>query len=107
MHCAQFNSDFSAPIVSACEFEAHVDRKRDGSLYIEERPRPKRPLRSGAITLWRGRKSTISKCLDRTHRLTFIVPDCELDNFCRYLLEDAPRAVAFMYKYLEAMRGGV
>ena len=107
MHCAQFNSDFSTPIVNACEFEAHVDRKRDGSLYIEERPRPKRPQRSRAITLWRGKKSTISKCLDKTHRLTFIVPDSELRDFCRYLMEDAPRAVAFMYDYLKATMGGV
>lgn len=59
---------------------------------------------SKAEMLLRLPHCTTSKCKDRTHRLTFIVKDNELENFCRYLLEEVPQVVTFMDKYVEKMK---
>ena len=57
--------------------------------------------RSQAERLFKLPHLTCSKCKDRTHRLTFIVPDWDLENFCRYLMEEIPKALTFMHEYLE------
>lgn len=60
--------------------------------------------RSKAETLFRLPHCTTSKCKDRTYRLTFIVKDHELEQFCRYLLEEVPQVVTFMDKYIEQVK---
>ena len=60
---------------------------------------------SQAVTLLRLPHCTVSKCKDRTHRVTFIVKDSELRNFCRYLMEEIPQVLTFMYDYLEGKKG--
>ena len=61
--------------------------------------------RSQAETLLRLLHCTVSRCKDRTHRVTFIVRDGELRNFCRYLMEEIPQVLTFMYDYLEGKKG--
>lgn len=61
--------------------------------------------RSQAETLLRLPHCTVSKCKDKTHRVTFIVRDGELRNFCRYLMEEIPQVLTFMYDYLEGKKG--
>ena len=60
---------------------------------------------SQAETLLRLPHCTVSKCKDKTHRVTFIVRDSELRNFCRYLMEEIPQVLTFMYDYLEGKKG--
>ncbi len=60
---------------------------------------------SQAETLLRLPHCTVSKCKDKTHRVTFIVKDHELRNFCRYLMEEIPQVLTFMYDYLEGKKG--
>ena len=60
---------------------------------------------SQAETLLRLPHCTVSKCKDKTHRVTFIVRDGELRNFCRYLMEEIPQVLTFMYDYLEGKKG--
>jgi len=62
-------------------------------------------IRSQAETLLRLPHCTVSKCKDRTHRVTFIVRDGELRNFCRYLMEEIPKVLSFMYDYVEKTTG--
>ena len=61
--------------------------------------------RSQAETLLRLPHCTVSRCKDRTHRVTFIVRDSELRNFCRFLMEEIPKVLTFMYDYLEGKKG--
>lgn len=61
-------------------------------------------IRSQAETLLRLPHCTVSKCKDKTHRVTFIVRDGELQNFCRYLMEEIPQVLSFMYEYLEGKK---
>ena len=61
--------------------------------------------RSQAETLLRLPHCTVSRCKDRTHRVTFIVRDSELRSFCRYLMEEIPQVLTFMYDYLEGKKG--
>lgn len=60
---------------------------------------------SQAETLLRLPHCTVSKCKDQTHRVTFIVKDHELQGFCRYLMEEIPQVLTFMYDYLEGKKG--
>jgi len=60
--------------------------------------------RSQAETLLRLPHCTVSRCKDRTHRVTFIVRDSELRNFCRFLMEEIPQVLTFMYDYLEGKK---
>lgn len=61
--------------------------------------------RSQAETLLRLPHCTVSKCKDKTHRVTFIVRDGELRNFCLYLMEEIPQVLSFMYEYVEKTNG--
>ena len=61
--------------------------------------------RSQAETLLRLPHCTISRCKDNTHRVTFIVKDHELRNFCRYLMEEIPQVLSFMYDYVAGAKG--
>ena len=63
--------------------------------------------RSQAETLLRLPHCTVSKCKDKTHRVTFIVRDGELRNFCRYLMEEIPQVLSFMYEYVEKKKNGL
>lgn len=58
--------------------------------------------RSQAETLLKLPHSSISKCKDATMRFTFIVHEGNLDNFCRWLMEEALQAVAFVDKMLNS-----
>ena len=60
---------------------------------------------SQAETLLRLPHCTVSKCKDKTHRVTFIVRDGELRNFCRYLMEEIPKVLSFVYDYMEKTEG--
>ena len=60
---------------------------------------------SQAETLLRLPHCTVSKCKDKTHRVTFIVKDGELRNFCRYLMEEIPKVLSFMYDYVKKTEG--
>ena len=68
MQYAQFDADFSSPIVTPCEFNAHVQRMRDGSLYVNEKPRKPRSL---AIALWRGYCACLSLTVQDRIQFTF------------------------------------
>jgi hypothetical protein len=57
-------------------------------------------LRSQAKTLLKLPHSSISKCKDATLRFTFIVHEDNIEHFCRWLMEEAPQAVAFVDKML-------
>ena len=60
--------------------------------------------RSCAETLCRLPHLTLSKCKDKTHRLTFIVRDSDIESFCRYLIQEVPQAISFMDKYIETYK---
>lgn len=55
-----------------------------------------RIVRSQAVTQLRLPHSSLSKCKDRTRRFTFIVHETELENFGRWLMDEAPQAAAFI-----------
>ena len=57
-------------------------------------------VRSQAKTLLKLPHSSISECKDATLRFTFIVHEGDLEYFCRWLMEEAPQAVAFVDKML-------
>jgi hypothetical protein len=57
-------------------------------------------VRSQAITELRLPHSSLSKCKDRTRRFTFIVHEADLENFSRWLMEEAPQAAAFIQELL-------
>lgn len=61
--------------------------------------------RSQAETLLRLPHCTVSRCKDSTHRVTFIVKDSELPDFCRYLMKEIPQVLTFMYEYLASAKG--
>ena len=56
--------------------------------------------RSQAVTWLKLPHSSISECKDATLRFTFIVHEGDLEYFCRWLMEEAPQAVAFVDKML-------
>ena len=60
--------------------------------------------RSQAKKLLKLPHSSISKCKDATLRFTFIVHEEDLDNFCRWLMEEAPQAVAFVDEMLNSKK---
>ncbi len=98
MKYSQFNSDFSTPVVSPYSIKAHVQRMRDGTLYVSELPKRSR---SQAEVLFKTTHGTLSKGKDNRHRLTFMVDDNKLEHFCQWLMEETPKAVAFMCDYIE------
>ncbi len=98
MKYSQFNSDFSTPVVSPYDIKARVQRMRDGTLYVSELPKK---IRSQAEVLFKTTHGTLSKGKDNRHRLTFMVDDDKLECFCQWLMEETPKAVAFMYNYIE------
>ena len=98
MKYSQFNSDFSTPVVSPYSIKAHVQRMRDGTLYVSELPKRSR---SQAEVLFKTTHGTLSKGKDNRHRLTFMVDDNKLEHFCQWLMEETPKAVAFMCDYIK------
>ena len=98
MKYSQFNSDFSTPVVSQYSIKAHVQRMRDGTLYVSELPKRSR---SQAEVLFKTTHGTLSKGKDNRHRLTFMVDDNKLEHFCQWLMEETPKAVAFMCDYIK------
>lgn len=60
--------------------------------------------RSQAKKLLKLPHSSISKCKDATLRFTFIVHEEDLDYFCRWLMEEAPQAVAFVDEMLNSKK---
>jgi len=55
-----------------------------------------RIVRSQAVTELRLAHSSISRCKDRTRRFTFIVHESDLENFSRWLMEEAQQAAAYI-----------
>ena len=48
--------------------------------------------------------SSVSRCKDATHRFTFIVNEAELENFSRWLMEEAPQAAEFIQEQINALK---
>ena len=63
-----------------------------------------RIVRSQAIIEKRMPHSSLSKCKDRTRRFTFIVHESDLENFSRWLMEEAPQAAEFIQEQINALK---
>ena len=61
-------------------------------------------VRSQAIIEKRMPHSSLSKCKDRTRRFTFIVHESDLENFSRWLMEEAPQAAEFIQEQINALK---
>ena len=59
-------------------------------------------VRSQAVTEMRLPHSSLSKCKDRTRRFTFIVHESDLENFSRWLMEEAPQAAEYIQEQINA-----
>ena len=61
-------------------------------------------VRSQAIIEKRMPHSSLSTCIDRTRRFTFIVHESDLENFSRWLMEEAPQAAEFIQEQINALK---
>ena len=61
-------------------------------------------VRSQAIIEKRMPHSSLSKCKDSTRRFTFIVHESDLENFSRWLMEEAPQAAEFIQEQINALK---
>ena len=94
---AQFDSDYSTPVVEPFEVDAHVQRMRDGSLYMTEKPKKKR---SQAKMLWRYKYCSLSLTVQNRIHFTYD-RQCEhlsWEDIARDLVNGAYKAVEFMNK---------
>ena len=63
-----------------------------------------RIVRSQAVQELKLPHSSVSRCKDATHRFTFIVNDSDLENFSRWLMEEAPQAAEFIQEQINALK---
>lgn len=63
-----------------------------------------RIVRSQAVQELKLPHSSVSRCKDATHRFTFIVNEAELENFSRWLMEEAPQAAEFIQEQINALK---
>ena len=63
-----------------------------------------RIVRSQAVQELKLPHSSVSRCKDATHRFTFIVHESDLENFSRWLMEEAPQAAEFIQEQINALK---
>ena len=63
-----------------------------------------RIVRSQAVQELKLPHSSVSRCKDATHRFTFIVNESDLENFSRWLMEEAPQAAEFIQEQINALK---
>ena len=63
-----------------------------------------RIVRSQAVQELKLPHSSVSRCKDATDSFTFIVNEAELENFSRWLMEEAPQAAEFIQEQINALK---
>jgi hypothetical protein len=102
LRVAEFNADYATPVAKPYEMTAHVQRLRNGSLIMTEKP--KRRV-SHAKTLWRGKHTTLSLTIQgrllMTHnRNILIVSEREA---VKEMAQEVTDAMAWLFAHLEEL----
>ncbi len=105
LECAQFNADFSTPVTKPYEINAKVQRMRDGSLYITEKPKR---LKSRAMCLCKTAHGSASATFDKAWQVNFKIWKREGLNPVEVLKQEMPEMIAKLteiFGEIKAQRG--